>query len=820
MSVLPTGTVTFLFTDVEGSTRLLHELGDSYADVLAEHRRVLRDAFTRHGGVEVDTQGDAFFFAFATASDALAAAAEGRDALSGGPIRVRIGVHTGEPAVTDEGYVGMDVHRAARIAAAGHGGQILVSQPTRDLIANGLRDLGEHRLKDLAAPERIYQLGDGDFPPLKSLNNSNLPLPAEPLIGRKKELADVLRSLRSGTRLLTITGPGGIGKTRFALEAAADSIDDFRDGVWWVGLAPVRDATLVLSTIASVVGAQGILPDALKGKRLLLLLDNFEQVVEAARDVAQLLRACAEVAVLVTSREPLHIDGEREYALPPLPEAPAVELFRQRAEAIVPEFDADYRLLVGVCDRLDSLPLAIELAAARTKTLSVADLLDRLDQRLPLLTSRRRDVEDRQRTLRATIEWSHDLLADEEKQLFTRASVFADSFDVAAAAQVCDADVDALESIVDKSLLRTTLDGRFFMFETIREFASDVLASNADADDVLGRHADYFLRLAEAAAPHLNGSPEQVAWFGRLERELDNLRAALSFFRQHDDHESEFRLAVALWEFWWTHSQVSEGRAHLLHALQTAGVPETSVGVNALEAACYLAYLDGDEDDARAWSGRLMQLAEGLGDDLSLAHAWHMLALLARDEDERVRLETRVIELAGDDPYARHAIESLGLVALKRGELDQARQCFERVIEIGNRAWDRSMTFGTLILLAAVSAELGQYDEAIRHVRAGTEVGRQIGDKTSFVWERAWIVTSTLLVARGLPGDACRVLGAAERIREDEGTRLGGFTEEFHRRAVAKIQAVSSLEEIERAWQEGRKLASREYLDETLARLD
>jgi predicted ATPase/class 3 adenylate cyclase len=821
MTALPQGTVTFLFTDIEGSTRLLHELGDDYAAALEEHRRILREAFARHGGVEVDTQGDAFFVVFAKASDALAAARDGQAALRRGPVRVRMGLHTGEPIVAGGGYVGIDVHRAARIAAAGHGGQILVSQTTRDLAAdNGLRDLGEHRLKDLAAPERIYQLGDGEFPPLKSLDNTNLPLPAQPLIGRKKELADVLEAFRAGTRLLTITGPGGIGKTRFALAAATELIDDFPDGVSWVGLAPVRDPTIVLPTMASAVGAKGDLVDALKGKRRLLLLDNFEHVVEAAREVAGLQQTCADVALLVTSREPLHIDGEREYALAPLPEAPAVELFRQRAEAIAPGFDADYRVLVEVCDRLDSLPLAIELAAARTKALSVAELLDRLDQRLPLLTSRRRDVDERQRTLRATIEWSHDLLSDDDKELFARVSVFAGSFDVVTAEQVCEADVDALESLVDKSLLRTTPDRRFFMLETIREFAANALASHPDADDVAAGHAEYFLRLAEEAAPHLTGSLDQAVWLGRLERELDNLRVALSFCREHNEYQQGFRLAVALWEFWWMHGSVREGRGHLLHALQSAGVPDTSVGVNALEGACYLSYLDGDERDARAWSDRLMQLAERLGDDYSLARAWHMRALLARDDDERVRLETCAIELAGDDPYVRHAVESLGLVALRRGDLDVARRYFERVIAIADRARDRRMVSGALILLSVVSAEFGRYDEAVRNLRAGTEEARRIGDRTTFVWQRAWIVTSVVLTARGSPGDACRVLGAAERLREDEGSRLGGFTEEFQERAVTKIRAVSSTEEIERAWQEGRKLASREYLEETLGRLD
>jgi predicted ATPase len=816
---LPTGTVTFLFTDVEGSTRLLQELGGEYAGILDAHRSALREAFVRHGGVEVDTQGDAFFVAFAKASDALAAAADARDALADGPVRVRMGLHTGEPTITNEGYVGIDVHRAARIAAAGHGGQVLVSQATRDLAGdNGLHDLGEHRLKDLAAPERIYQLGDGEFPPLKSLNNSNLPLPAEPLIGRKKELADVLRLFRDGARLVTITGPGGIGKTRFALDLAAELIDEFKDGVWWVGLAPLRNPSFVPPTIAASVGAKNL--EELHNRDLLLLLDNFEQVVDAARAVADLQQASAHISIIVTSREPLHIAGEREYALSPLPEAPAVELLRQRAEAVKPGFDADYRQLVELCDRIDRLPLAIELVAARMKALSLDELLDRLDERLPLLTSRRRDVDERQRTLAATIAWSHDLLDAGEKQSFGRLSVFAGSFDAAAASEVCSAELETLESLVDKSLLRITHDGRFFMLETIREFAASVLASHADAAAVPRRHADYFLRLAEDAAPHLTGSPEQAVWLGRLDRELDNLRTALSFARDRGERELEFRLAVSFWEFWWMHGNVAEGRGYLRHALDGADVPDSSVGVNALEGVCYLAYLDDDEPDARVWSDRLMELAERVGDNLSLAHAWQMRALLTRDDDDRARLEMRVVELAGDDPFAKHAIEALGLIALRRGEPDAARGYFDRVLEICDRAGDRSHTAGTRILLAAVAAQSGQYDEAARNLRIGTEEASSIGDKTSFVWERAWILAAMVLVDRGSAADACRVLGAAERVREEEGSRLAGFTEEFHRNAVARIRAVSSVDDVERAWQEGRRLASREYLEEMLRSLD
>ena len=325
MRDLPAGTVTFLFTDIEGSTRLLHELGEGYADALAEHRRVLREAFERHDGVEVDTQGDAFFVAFGRAQDALDAARDGQAALAEGSISVRIGLHTGEPLLTDEGYVGIDVHRAARIAAVGHGGQVLVSQSTRDLVGSGaLVDLGDHRLKDLTAPERIYQLGDGVFPPLKSLNQSNLPVQPSPFLGREKELGEVLGLLRANGRLLTLTGPGGSGKTRLAVQAAAEVVDEREHGVWWVGLQAVRDAELVLPTIGSTLGAQGELAEHVGDRRLLLLLDNLEQVVEVAPGLGELLAACPNLDLLVTSREPLRLAAEQEYPVPPFVEEEAV----------------------------------------------------------------------------------------------------------------------------------------------------------------------------------------------------------------------------------------------------------------------------------------------------------------------------------------------------------------------------------------------------------------------------------------------------------------------------------------------------------------
>jgi hypothetical protein len=382
---LPRGTVTFLFTDVEGSTRLLQEHGDRYAELLAEHRRLLREAFARHDGVEVDTQGDAFFVAFARASGAVAAAREVQQDLAAGPVKVRIGIHTGEPVLTDEGYVGMDVHRAARIAAVGHGGQILVSQATRDLAGDAeVRDLGEHRLKDLSAPEQIYQLGDEDFPPLKTLHQTNLPVQSTPLVGRERELREVQAMLTNGTRLLTLTGPGGSGKTRLALHAAAAVVEEFADGVWFVPLASVRDPALVRSTIAQVLGARDDLGEFLRGKRLLLLLDNLEQLLpEAAPMIAAL-----ETRVLATSREPLNVSEEQEYPVPTLPLEDAAVLFTQRARQFRRGWQPDEHV-VEIVRRLDGLPLALELAAARVKVLTPEQILARLGRSLELLTSGR-----------------------------------------------------------------------------------------------------------------------------------------------------------------------------------------------------------------------------------------------------------------------------------------------------------------------------------------------------------------------------------------------------------------------------------------------
>ena len=399
--------MSFLFTDVEGSTRLLHELGPTdYAAALANHRRVLRNAFSAHGGVEVDNQGDAFFVAFPTAPGALAAADEARRGLVGGSIRVRVGIHTGTPLLTEEGYVGVDVHRAARIAACGHGGQVLVSASTAALLPKeDLRDLGVHRLKDLSASERIYQLGQDEFPPLKSLYRTNLPVAATPFLGRKHELAEVLQLMeQSDVRLLTLTGPGGTGKTRLALQAAAEASQRFADGVFWVPLAPLRDSKLVLETAGQTLDAGSSLGEHIADKSMLLLFDNFEHVVDAAGGLSELLAGCPNLELLVTSRELLRLPGEQAYPVPPLEPEDGAELFLARARAALPSFVPD-SAVPELCSRLEQLPLALELAAARVRVISPERLLERLSHRLDLLGAGRQ-VDPRQQTLRATIEWS------------------------------------------------------------------------------------------------------------------------------------------------------------------------------------------------------------------------------------------------------------------------------------------------------------------------------------------------------------------------------------------------------------------------------
>ena len=494
-SDLPTGTVTFLFTDVEGSTKLLRELGaEAYADALAEHRRVVREACAAKGGVEVDTQGDAFFVAFPSAPGAALLPRRSRT-HSPGPISLRMGLHTGTPLVTDEGYVGDDVHFAARVAASAHGGQVLLSKSTAKLV-DGLSSAisGNTASRTSRARSPIYQLGEKTFPPLKTISNTNLPRPASSFVGRERELSEVLAMFKRGTRLLTLTGPGGSGKTRLAIEAAATLVPSYKAGVFWVGLASLRESSLVTEQIAQTLGAKDGLADHIGEREMLLLLDNLEQVIDAAPALSGLVQACPNLTLFCTSRELLRVQGEVEYAVPPLASSDAVTLFCERSGLAISDE------ITELCARLDDLPLAVELAAARTKALSPAQILGRLSDRLDLLRGGR-DAETRQQTLRATIGWSYDLLSEGEQRVFRALAVFVGGGTLEAAEAVAKADLDTVQSLVEKSLLRFTNE-RYWMLETIREFALGELDRNGEAREAGERHTEYFLAAAgELLAP-------------------------------------------------------------------------------------------------------------------------------------------------------------------------------------------------------------------------------------------------------------------------------------------------------------------------------
>jgi len=670
---LPSGTVTFLFTDIEGSTKLLTALGTArYHDVLEVHTQVLRAAFTR--GHEVRIEGDALFMVFATASEAVAAAAVAQQGLVTAVfpheaiVRVRMGMHTGAgtPASRAAGadYVGIDVHRAARIAGVAHGGQVLVSGATAMLAAGdlpddvSLRDLGEHRLKDLAQPERIYQLVVGgcasEFPPLRSLDAvpNNLPTQLTTFIGREREIAQGL-ALLGRSRLLTLTGPGGTGKTRLSLQLAAEAAGDFSDGAFWVPLAPISDPELVPSTIAHALGIQvggkeqplDRVIEHLRGRRLLLVLDNFEQILPAAPVVASLLASSAGLTVLTSSRAPLHLSGEQEYPIPPLdlpdPErlpslevltqSDAVRLFVERARSVKPDFlvTAENAAAVAeICFRLDGLPLALELAAARVKLLSPQAMLPRLRQGLDLLSSTAADRTDRQRTLRGAISWSYDLLDEGLQRLFRRCSVFVGGAALEQLEAVCGPDseigrpvFDGISELLDHRLLsQIEADGepRFRMLVMIREYALEKLDGSDESEGIHARHAAAYLALAEGAAPHLQRK-DQKRWLDRLELEHDNLRAALERDLGSRKTENAVRIVSALWRFWQARGHLREGRAWGDRVLALADGP-TALRMKALLAVGGIAYWQADAKVADYYR-EAYELAQRSGDTAARAEA-------------------------------------------------------------------------------------------------------------------------------------------------------------------------------------------------------
>jgi len=818
---LPGGTVTLLFTDIEGSTRLLESLGNDYPEALAEHRRLIRAAVHAHGGVEVDTQGDAFLCAFATARVAVQAATEAQRALRGNTVRVRMGIHTGEPALTDEGYVGLDVHRGARICAAGHGGQILVSSITRDLLDGSadLQDLGAHRLKDLAQPQQLYQVVADDleqsFPPPRSETApSNLPQPPSPLIGRADEIADVARLVHDGARLITFTGPGGTGKTRLALAAAEEVAPNFPDGAFFVGLAAVTDAELVLPMIASALGVNQLsgqnLERLLGTRRMVLVLDNFERLLDAAPHVAAVLDAGPDVVVLATSRAPLRLTTERIFAVSPLSTGDAVALFVERSgSAAAPEVEE-------LCMRLDGLPLAIELAAARASVLTPAAILARLGQRLQLLTSGPRDAPERQRTLRATIEWSCDLLDDDAQQLFARLSVFAGGFTLDAAEAIGgDGVLDGLATLVDHSLVRR--DGeRFWMFETIRELAQERLAESAEEDELRNEHAAYFLDFAETAyAGRLEG---ETRWADALEAELDNLRAALDTLAP--DPGRLLQLTGALGWFLHLHSHLAEGRERLGAALAVPG-GEPRHRARALTGAGTVAGWTGDVQAAREHLGAAIALWQRLDEPVERALALEAFgwSLFIAGEDveslERFEEALALQRESGTPLLVNRALAGVCQELVAQGAIDEAESRAHELLGLARRHDDvRSEHFAHHFLAdcALIRGDCSAAEDLYaRSLLAALPLGDAI--ETSFEIQGVAMAAAGL----GRPKRALRLGGAAAAIWEETGAVIDvpfwiGLLDKWFSHARESL----SPAEASRAWDDGRELSFERAVEEAL----
>jgi predicted ATPase len=800
MPGLATGTVTFLFTDIEGSTRLLQEVKDAYVDVLVECRRLVRTAIQERGGQEVDTEGDAVFAAFPSAREGLLAAVTAQQHLLRHPwpdevtVRVRMGLHTGEARVAEAGYVGIDVHRAARICAAAHGGQILLSDTTHALVAKelpegvGFRDLGEHRLKDLAHPHRLFQvmLADlpADFPPLRSLNilPNNLPIQLTSFVGRSREITEVKGVLHT-TRLLTLSGAGGSGKTRFALQIAGEVLEEFKDGVWLVELAAMSDPTLVPQVVASTLSIREqsgrpiltTLSEYLQPKHVLLVIDNCEHLVAAcAHLIEMLLRACPTLKILATSRAVLGIPGEAIWRVPPLslpdPQRPptlehltqyeAVRLFVERAVSSRQGFaltKSNSPAVIQVCHRLDGIPLAIELAAARVKVLAVEQIAVRLDDRFQLLTGGSRSVLPHHQTLRAAMDWSYDLLSEEERVLLRRLSVFAGGWTLDAAEAVCSEDgveksaiLDLLMQLVDKSLLAVeTRDGeaRYTFLETVRQYGRDKLAESEEADRLRTRHLEFFLRQVEGVQDAAGPGMEALA--KRVETEHDNMRAALEWSSSSEAWETTMRLAVALNWFWNFRAYWTEGRKWLELALTSTSVAPPSLRAKAFQGAGILAWYQGDIRQAVLRLEESVTLHRGLGDKRWVADSLNTLGIAAYRQGDYGRAITLLEESIGlsrelgrTEPFALYL---LGIVARIRGDFERAEALGKESLTLNRELGRKRYIALSLDSLGVLACYRGNYEQAHALSEEALARFRELGDKFGI----AGALNSLALVASG-----------------------------------------------------------------------
>ncbi|MFN8474027.1 MAG: tetratricopeptide repeat protein [Anaerolineae bacterium] len=862
----PTGTVTLLFTDIEGSTKLWERYPEPMKAALGRHDTILRQVIASHQGYVFKTVGDAFCAAFDTAASALAAALDAQRALAAepwgvtGPIRVRMALHTGATIERDGDYFGQPVNRVARLLSAGYGGQILLSLPTYELVRDDLppdvsiRDMGEHHLKDLARPEHVFQIVaaglPADFPQLKTLDTlpNNLPPQRDALIGREKEL-ETLRQmvLRPDVPLLTLTGPGGAGKTRLALQVGAILLDQFDNGVFFVNLAPIFDPELVPSAIAEAIGVREqpptplreTLKQTLQDRQMLLILDNFEQVLAAAPIVADLL-TLPGLKVLVTSRACLEIRGEHEYPVPPLmlpdlehlptteslSQYEAVRLFIERAVAIRPDFkvtNENAPAIAEICYRLDGLPLAIELAAARIRMLTPAAMLQRLSDPLKLLTGGPRDLPERQQTLRSTIAWSYDLLGESEKALFRRLAVFVGGFSLEAAESVCDVDgdlgidvLDGVAALVGQSLVSAGETGegeaRYTMLVTLREYAEERLLESSDLAIIAERHARFYQQLAERATPLLTG-PEQAKWLDCLEMEQGNFRAALAWSHSAESAvELELALTGSLLLFWWMRGHLTEGWQAATAALaRTSADDHTAAHALALHCAGGLAWNLGKLETAATFFEQTVALRRELGDKRGMAQSLSNLGAVNVSLKNFVKARACIEEALaigqelGDQNAVGLAYGNLGDQAYFQGDLDDAQHYWSEAREIFRRLKDDYSVGIYNNNLGELVRQQGKYAEAAVLFRDALLIFQRLGGRTLVatlllnLGELAWL--------QGDPHRAARLFSAAEQLREVVGVPLTYDAQDQYDRTMPQLKAALGDEAFDTAWAAGSVLS-------------
>jgi predicted ATPase/class 3 adenylate cyclase len=874
MPELPHGTVTFLFTDIEGSTALWERNRQAMAAAVERHFVLLDAAIQAHGGIRFKTIGDAVQAAFPAAPAAVAAACDAQRTLLAeewGEVRtlpVRMALHAGEAEPDARGdYLAAPLNRLSRLLSAGHGSQILLSQTVQQLTRGALpqdaelRDLGQHRLRDLLDPERVFQLVHPDlpavFPALKTLEGypNNLPWQPTPLLGRERELGEVADLFRrEDVHLVTLTGPGGVGKTRLALQAAADLLELFPDGAFFVELAPLTDPALVTSTVTSALGVREeggrpvfeVLTAFLRDRQLLLALDNFEHLLPAAPVVSDLLRACPGVKILATSRAPLHLRGEREYPVPALalpdPSRPepvaqliqyeAIRLFVERAQAAKPAFaltDENAAAVAEICRRLDGLPLALELAAARVKLLPPQALLERLDERLKLLTGGARDAPARQRTLRDAIAWSHDLLSPHDQTLFRRLAVFSGGCTLEAVEAVGNADgeLDTLEgmaSLIDESLLRQ-IDGpgdepRFAMLETIREYGLERLEVSRESGTVQERHATYFASVAEALRPHLYG-PDQGRTISLLEAEQGNIRAALTWVVEQADAATGLRLTANLRKFWLLRSQLTEGRNWLEQTLAMPGNAPTATRIDALYGAGSFARLQGDYPQAIAYGEEGLALARGISDEIHTARLLYLLGMIAHYEGDRDRAKSFYEEALGLARGAHDAhleamlLTNLGDVVVAQNDPLAAQGHYEASLAIWRERRDDWGIGIALLNLGHLALRSGDAQRAGGLYREGLTMSVELGDQAMIADYLNAI--GRLAATLGQWSSAARLLSAATTLYHSLGIEQFPDHRGEHEHAVAAARAGLGDEAFMAAWNAGQSLLPEHAVAEALS---